>query len=662
MSTNLPNLQPLVDNIRALAMDGVQKAESGHPGLPLGMADAAATLWSTFLAFNPQDPAWPNRDRFVLSAGHGSMLLYSLLHLSGYDLPLEALKNFRQWGSQTPGHPEYGHTPGVETTTGPLGQGISNAVGMAIAERWLAARFNRPDFPVVDHHTFVIASDGDLMEGVSHETCSLAGHLSLGRLIVLYDDNKITIDGSTDLSFTEDVLMRYQAYGWQTLRADGHNRADVAAALEQALADKSRPTIIACRTVIGYGSPNRQGTSKAHGEPLGVDEIKLAKEGMGWPTDELFRVIPEATEILAAAARRGQARQAEWQALLHQYETVYPDLHAEFSRLMRGELPAGWDSFTPDFGDKGLATRAASGKVLEYLIERIPELLGGSADLTPSNNTRVSSMTDVQDGSFAGRYVRFGIREHGMGAVMNGLAVHGGVLPYGGTFLVFSDYMRPTLRLAALMGLPVIHVFTHDSVGLGEDGPTHQPIEHLAALRAIPNYVVFRPADAWETWAGWQAALQRQHAPTALILTRQKLPLLDPAQAAGAINGGYILSDRPEPVAILLATGSEVYIALAAQKLLDEQNIAARVVSLPSWELFRAMSHEYQETVLPPNLKVRVAMEAAATFGWERFVGSEGIIIGLDRFGASAPYETIYQELGLTAEAMAAAVQELLTD
>lgn len=660
MAVSLPNLQPLVNNIRTLAMDAVQKAESGHPGMPLGMADAATTLWATCLKFNPQDPAWPDRDRFVLSAGHGSMLLYSLLHLSGYDLPLEELQNFRQWGSKTPGHPEYGHTPGVETTTGPLGQGVSNAVGMALAERWLAARFNRPDFPVVDHHTFVIASDGDLMEGVSHETGSLAGHLSLGRLIVLYDDNKITIDGSTDLSFTEDVLARYQAYGWQTLRVDGHNRAEVAAALEQALADESRPTLIACRTMIGYGSPNRQGTSKAHGEPLGVEEIKLTKEKMGWPVDEPFRVIPEATEVLAAAASRGQSRQAEWQAMLDRYAQVHPDLHAEFQRLMRGELPAGWDAFTPDFGSKEIATRAASGKLLEQLVSRIPELLGGSADLTPSNNTRVSTMVDVQDGSFAGRYVRFGIREHGMGAVMNGLAVHGGVIPYGGTFLVFSDYMRPTIRLAALMEIGVIHVFTHDSVGLGEDGPTHQPIEHLAALRAIPNYVVFRPADAWETWAGWQAALQRLKAPTALVLTRQKLPLLDPVSAAGAINGGYILSDRPEPAALLLATGSEVHIALAAQKLLDEQGVATRVVSLPSWELFRAMPQEYQEMVLPPTIKVRVAMEAAATFGWERFIGTQGVVIGLDRFGASAPYETIYQELGLTAEAMAAKVMQLL--
>lgn len=661
MAESLPDLQPLVNNIRALAMDGVQKAESGHPGLPLGMADAAATLWSTFLKFNPQDPAWPDRDRFVLSAGHGSMLLYSLLHLSGYDLPLEELQTFRQWGSKTPGHPEYGHTPGVETTTGPLGQGISNAVGMALAERWLAARFNRPDFPIVDHHTFVIASDGDLMEGVSHEACSLVGHLSLGRLIVLYDDNKITIDGSTDLSFTEDVLLRFQAYGWQTLRIDGHNRAEVAAALEQSLADESRPTLIACRTIIGYGSPNRQGTSKAHGEPLGVEEVKLTKEKMGWPVDKPFLVIPEATQPLHAAASRGQSRQSEWQAMLDKYAAVHPDLHAEFMRLMRGELPAGWDAFTPEFGSKEIATRAASGKLLEQLVARIPELLGGSADLTPSNNTRVSTMVDVQDGSFAGRYLRFGIREHGMGAIMNGLAVHGGVIPYGGTFLVFSDYMRPTIRLATLMGLRVIHVFTHDSVGLGEDGPTHQPIEHLAALRAIPHYAVFRPADAWETWAGWQAALQRLHAPTALVLTRQKLPLLDPVKAAGAINGGYILSDREEPVAILLATGSEVHIALAAQKLLDEQGIAARVVSLPCWELFKAMPREYQEMVLPPTLKVRVAMEAAATLGWERFIGTQGTVIGLDRFGASAPYETIYQELGLTAEAMAAAVRALLT-
>lgn len=657
MSTHL---QPLVDNIRALAMDGVQKAESGHPGMPLGMADAAATLWATYLKFNPQDPAWPDRDRFVLSAGHGSMLLYSLLHLSGYDLPLDELKNFRQWGSKTPGHPEYGHTAGVETTTGPLGQGISTAVGMAIAERWLAARFNRPEFPVVNHHTFVIASDGDLMEGVSHETCSLAGHLSLGKLIVLYDDNHITIDGSTALSFSEDVLARYQAYGWQTTRVDGHNRAEVAAALAQALADETRPSLIACRTIIGYGSPNKQGTSKAHGEPLGVEEIKLTKEKMGWPVAEPFRVIDEAKEVLNAAASRGQSRQAEWQAMVGRYAAAYPELHAEFQRTLQGQLPANWDAFSPDFGGKPLATRAASGKILESLIERVPELLGGSADLTPSNNTRTATMTDVQDGSFAGRYLRFGIREHGMGSIMNGLAVHGGVIPYGGTFLVFSDYMRPAIRLAALMGIGVIYVFTHDSVGLGEDGPTHQPIEQLAALRAIPNLVVFRPADVAETLAGWQIAIQRRHAPTALVLTRQKLPLLDPMLAGGAINGGYILSDRPEAQAILLATGSEVHIALEAQKLLDEQGIAARVVSLPSWELFRSMPQDYQESVLPPQVKVRVAMEAAATFGWERFVGSEGVIIGLDRFGASAPYETIYRELGLTAKAMASAVLNLL--
>ncbi|MCL4869453.1 MAG: transketolase [Anaerolineae bacterium] len=660
MPTQILSLQPLVNNIRALAMDGVQQANSGHPGMPLGMADAAATLWSTFLKFNPQDPAWPDRDRFVLSAGHGSMLLYSLLHLSGYDLPLEQLKNFRQWGSHTPGHPEYGHTPGVETTTGPLGQGISNAVGLALAERWLAARFNRPEFPVVNHHTFVIASDGDLMEGVSHEACALAGHLNLGRLIVLYDDNQITIDGGTDLTFTEDVLRRFQAYNWQTMRVDGHNRAEVAAAIEQALADDSRPTLIACRTIIGYGSPNRQGTSKAHGEPLGVDEVRLTKEGMGWPVDEPFQVIPEAQELLRAAAHQGQVAQGEWETMMLNYAAAYPELHAQFYQMIRGELPAEWDAFTPDFGSKPLATRAASGKLLEQLIPRLPGLLGGSADLTPSNNTRTSQMADVQDGSFSGRYLRFGVREHGMGAVMNGLAAHGGIIPYGGTFLVFSDYMRPAIRLAAMMGLGVVYVFTHDSVGLGEDGPTHQPIEHLASLRAIPNLVVFRPADAWETVAGWQTAIQRRHGPTALILTRQSLPLLDPAQTAGAINGGYILSDRPQPQAILLATGSEVHIALAAQKLLDEQGVAARVVSLPSWELFREMARDYQEAVLPAKIKVRVAIEAAATFGWERFVGETGVVLGLDRFGASAPYQTIYQNLGLTAEALAAQVVKLL--
>ncbi len=655
------NLKPLADTLRVLAMDAVQKAESGHPGMPMGMADAAATLWSTYLKFNPQDPTWPDRDRFVLSAGHGSMLLYGLLHLSGYDLPLTELQNFRQWGSKTPGHPEYGHTPGVETTTGPLGQGISNAVGMALAERWLATHFNRPNFLVVSHYTYVLASDGDLMEGVSHEACALAGHLGLGRLIVLYDDNHITIDGSTKLSFSEDVMARFQAYGWQTTRVDGHNPAEVAAALEQALADDTRPSLIACRTIIGLGSPNRQGTSKAHGEPLGVDEVRLTKERLGWPVDEPFHIDPKAREILGAAATRGQRHHEQWQVMLADYAKTHPDLYAEFTRLRRGELPAGWDDFTPDFGPKPLATRAASGKMLEYLIERVPELLGGSADLTPSNNTRTSQMTDVQNGAFAGHYLRFGVREHGMSSVMNGLAVHGGVIPYGGTFLVFSDYLRPTIRLAAQMGIGVIYVFTHDSIGLGEDGPTHQPIEHLAALRAIPNLVVFRPADAWETMAAWQTALRRRHAPTALVLTRQKLPVLNPAQTGGAIHGGYILDDRPNPQAILLATGSEVHIALEAQKLLDAAAIPARVVSLPSWELFRAMPPEYQAMVLPSAVKVRVALEAAATFGWERFVGLDGVVLGLERFGASAPYETIYQKLGLTAEAMAETVRRLLS-
>ncbi len=652
------------NTIRGLTMDAVQKANIGHPGMPMGTADIATVLWSQFLKHNPQNPHWPDRDRFVLSAGHGSMLLYSLLHLSGYDLPMEELQNFRQWGSKTPGHPEVRHTPGVETTTGPLGQGITNAVGMAIAERWLAARFNRPGFEVVNHHTYVIASDGDLMEGISHEACSLAGHLGLGKLIVLYDDNRITIDGSTDLSFTEDVLQRFAAYGWHTQRIDGHAPLEIIAALHEARMEAERPSLIACRTHIGYGSPNKQGTSAAHGEPLGEAEIKLTKERLEWPLQPLFYVPQEAKTLLQAAVRHGQEKQAEWEALLGHYGRTHPDLADALQQTLNGGLPAGWNQSLPTFeAGKSLATRASSGQVLNALAATIPSLLGGSADLTGSNNTKLKDVKPLSKADFSGRYFHFGVREHGMGGIMNGMALHGGIRPYGGTFLVFSDYMRPSVRLAALMELPIIYVFTHDSIGLGEDGPTHQPIEHLMALRTIPNLVVFRPADATEVAVGWQVALERQQGPTALVLTRQGVPTLDRtryAAAEGAARGAYVLSDAPQPQVILIGTGSELHLALQAQQQLAEKGVAARVVSMPSWELFAAQTADYRESVLPAHLTARVAIEAGVSFGWERHVGQQGKVVGLDRFGASAPYQTIYEKLGVTAGAMTAAALSLL--
>lgn len=655
MTTYSPShLQAVVNSVRALAMDAVQKANSGHPGMPLGMADTAAVLWTRYLKFDPRHPQWPDRDRFVLSAGHGSMLLYALLHLSGYDLPLTELQNFRQWGSATPGHPEYGHTPGVETTTGPLGQGISTAVGMALAEQWLAAKYNRPGFAVVDHMTYVIASDGDLMEGVSHEACALAGHWGLGKLIVLYDDNGISIDGSTKLAFTEDVLARFAAYGWHTLRVDGHDPTAVSQAINLARAETERPSLIACRTIIGYGSPNRAGTAKVHGEPLGAEELRLTKEALGLP-QEPFWVDPRAYEVLGTAGSHGAHKRQVWLEMLDGYARAYPDLAAEFQRVMAGELPAGWQETPLPTFSSAIATRAASGMVLNALATAVPELLGGSADLTGSNNTDLKGAADVQKGAFNGRYLRFGVREHGMGAILNGLSLHGGVIPYGGTFLVFADYMRPAIRLAALMNQGVIYVFTHDSIGLGEDGPTHQPIEHLASLRAIPNLFVFRPADAWETAVGWQIALARRSGPTALALTRQKLPLLTREAAQGAARGGYVLADADNPQAILIASGSEVHIALEAQKLLDAKGVAARVVSLPCWELFLAQPQAYRDAVLPPALTNRVAIEAGVTLGWQQFVGAQGKVIGINRFGASAPYERIYQEFGLTAVAVAEA-------
>jgi transketolase len=664
--TELARLRRLTaDTIRGLAMDAVQKANSGHPGMPMGMADAAVVLWTRFLKHNPVDPGWPDRDRFVLSAGHGSMLLYSLLHLSGYDLPLSQLQAFRQWGSQTPGHPEYGLTPGVETTTGPLGQGISNAVGMAIAERFLAARFNRPGFEIVNHYTYVIASDGDLMEGISHESCSLAGHLGLGKLIVLYDDNGISIDGPTSLAFTEDVLARFGAYGWDAKRVDGHDSSAVEEAIASAQAESQRPSLIACRTHIGFGSPNRQDSHKAHGEPLGAAEVLLTKEKLGWPTDEPFLVPDEAREFMQQSAASGAARQREWKELRTAYTRVCPELSAALDAALRGELPPDWDRSLPTIpADKPVATRAASGAVLDAIAPQLPTLLGGSADLTPSNNTLPKGERALSRDDCVGRYLHFGVREHGMGAILNGVALHGGIYPYGGTFLVFSDYMRPAIRLAALMQLPVMFVFTHDSIGLGEDGPTHQPIEQISSLRLIPDLVVIRPADATETVEAWRVALTLRHAPTALILTRQALPVIDRtchAPAEGVSRGAYILREVEHPQVILIASGSEVHIALAAQEILAVEKVNVRVVSMPSWELFDQQPVGYRELVLPSSLRARVAVEAGATLAWGRYTGLDGSIIGLDRFGASAPYQTVYQELGITPAAVADAARKVLS-
>jgi transketolase len=649
--------QLCINTIRMLAVDAVQKAKSGHPGMPMGAAAMAYVLWTRFLKHHPANPEWPDRDRFVLSAGHGSLLLYSLLHLTGYDLSLEDLQQFRQWGSKTPGHPELGVTPGVETTTGPLGQGFANGVGMAIAERWLAAQFNRPGHTIVDHHTYAIVSDGDLMEGVSSEAASLAGHLGLHKLIYLYDDNHVSIDGSTSLAFTEDVGRRFEAYGWHIQRVtDGNDLAAVEAAVRAAHAEASRPSLILCRTHIGYGSPNKQDSSKAHGEPLGEEEVRLTKQNLGWPLAPAFLVPEEARAELRKAVPRGKTWEAEWQRRFAAYTAAFPEEAARFEQYMSGKLPPGWDADLPGFtpGDPPLATRAASGKVLHALSPKVTNLLGGSADLAPSNNTYVQGLPEFQAGSYQGRNFRFGVREHAMGSIGNGMALHGGLRPYTGTFLIFSDYMRPAVRLAALMRLPVIFIFTHDSIGLGEDGPTHQPIEHLAALRAIPGLIVIRPADANETVEAWRLALTH-HGPTCLVLTRQNLPILDRARMqpdGGVARGGYVLADASggTPRVILIATGSEVAVALGAQKLLAGKGVAARVVSLPSWEIFERQSQDYRDGVLPPAVLARVAIEAAVPLGWHRYVGPAGDIVGMTRFGASAPGPVVFEKLGLTPE------------
>lgn len=642
--------------LRFLAADMVEQARSGHPGLPMGAAAMAFTLWTRHLRHNPRNPRWPGRDRFILSGGHGSALLYSLLYLSGYDLTLDDLRAFRQWGSRTPGHPEYGLTPGVETTTGPLGQGFANGVGMAIAQAHLAALFNRPGYPLFDHYIYAIVTDGDLMEGVSAEAASLAGHLRLGKLIYLYDDNRISIDGSTNLTFSEDRARRFEAYGWQVLRVeDGNDVEAIDAALRAAQADE-RPSLILCRTIIGYGAPTRQGTAKAHGEPLGEEELRAAKEAIGWPLEK-FYVPEDVLTFFRQAVERGTQQEARWREMFEAYRREYPDLAMELARRLEGRLPEAWEAELPVFAAeaKGPATRAASGKVLEVLAQWVPELVGGSADLTPSNNTRPSFFTDFQKDTPQGRYLRFGVREHGMGAILNGMALYGGVIPYGGTFLVFSDYMRPAIRLAALSHLGVIYVFTHDSIGLGEDGPTHQPVEHLAALRAIPNLAVIRPADANEVTYAWKVALERRHAPTALILSRQNLPVLDRARyasAEGLQRGAYILADlgKGEPQLALMASGSEVALIVEAGEKLAEAGYAVRLISFPSWELFEAQEESYRAQVLPPRLKARLAVEAGVRQGWERYLGEKGSMISLERFGASAPGKVLFEQFGFTVE------------
>lgn len=658
-----------ITTIRALAVDAVQKANSGHPGMPLGAAPMAHVLWTRHLRFDSAHPDWPNRDRFVLSAGHGSTLLYALLHLSGFGLGIEELEDFRQWGSRTPGHPEYGHTPGVETTTGPLGAGFATGVGMAIAEAFLAQALNRPGYDLVDHYTYAIVGDGDLMEGVSSEAASLAGHLGLGKLIYLYDDNQISIEGCTELAFTEDVGKRFEAYGWQVLSvADGNDLAAIDAAIGQAKAETSKPTLIKVRTVIGFGSPSKAGTAECHGAPLGVEEARLTKEALGWPGDLFFAVPERVRDYYAGVAANGAAQRESWRELLASYGADHPEAAAMWNALTSGELPAGWDSELPVFaaGEK-VATRAASGKVLNALADVLPTLLGGSADLAPSNNTYLAGLGDFQAGNFGGRNIRFGVREHAMGGILNGLALHGGVIPYGGTFFVFSDYMRPAIRLAALSAIRVVYVFTHDSIGLGEDGPTHQPVEHLASLRAMPNLCVIRPSDANETVVAWRVALQRSDGPTALILSRQNLPVLDRTSlgaAEGLERGGYVLSDPPAGAAevILIGTGSEVEIALQAAALLSEQGVAARVVALPCWELFEKQDEAYRRSVLPKDITVRVAVEAGSSFGWQRYIGDCGAVVGIDHFGASAPADMLYKKFGLTAEEVAKTTLRLLRE
>jgi len=656
-----------INTIRFLSADAVQAAKSGHPGLPMGTAAMAYALWMKHLRFNPKDPDWPGRDRFILSGGHGSMLLYSLLYLTGYDLTLDEIKNFRQWGSRTPGHPEYGLTPGVETTTGPLGQGFSNGVGMAIATTHLAAKYNRPGYEIIDHFIYAIVTDGDLMEGVASEAASLAGHLKLGRLIYLYDDNRITIDGSTDLAFSEDRGARFAAYGWQVLHVeDGNDVQMVSQAIAQAKSDP-RPSLIICRTHIGFGLPTRQDTEKAHGEPPGDEELDGAKRKLGWPIEPRFYVPEDVLDHYRKAVDRGRQYQENWQKRLDTYTEEFPELAPELKRRQRNDLPVDWEKDLPVFpaDAKGIATRVSSGKVLNSLAGRMPELFGGSADLAPSNKTWIDGSPAFQAGTPHGRNFHFGVREHCMGSVVNGIALHGGFVPYGGTFLVFSDYMRPAIRLSALAKYPSIWVYTHDSIGVGEDGPTHQPVEHLAALRAIPGLVVIRPCDANEVREAWIEAITRRHGPTALILTRQNVPTLDRQiydDASGLHKGAYILADigDNEPEMILMASGSEVSLIVTAASRLAAEGISVRLVSFPSWELFASQPDDYREFVLPSHIQARLAVEAGVAQGWQRWVGDQGDVISIEKFGASAPFDVIYENYGFTVDDIVTRSAEIL--
>ena len=654
----------IANTIRGLSVDGVAAANSGHPGMPLGMADVCAVLWSEHMNFNPKNPKWLNRDRFILSAGHGSMLIYSLLHLYGYDLSMDDLKAFRQWGSKTPGHPENFVTAGVETTTGPLGQGVANAVGFALAEASLAARYNREGSEIIDHYTYVVAGDGCLQEGISHEACSFAGHNKLGKLIMLYDSNNITIDGPTHISFTEDTRKRFEAYGWQVLEIDGHDYDQINVAIAEAKKEKSKPSIIICKTIIGFGSPNRAGTSKAHGEPFPAEEIELMKEKLGLPKDKSFFVPDEISDLRAKTQEKGENLEKKWNELWENYKNKNQEAAKELENSIKGEISKEALDI-PQFGsEKAIATRSASGTVLNHIAKYIPQLMGGSADLTPSNNTLPAGEESFSPENPKGRYIRYGVREHGMAAIMNGMALHGGVLPYSGTFFVFSDYMRPAMRMSALMEQQVVYVLTHDSIGLGEDGPTHQPEAHLWAYRMIPNMTVIRPMDANETAEAWKSALKNKKGPTCLVLTRQNLPVYDRAglgwaKSEEAQKGGYVLCEDKDFEAIIIATGSEVELAVEAKAKLNEQGVKVRIVSMPSTNIFDEQPQEYKESVLPKNILKRVAVEAGVTLGWYKYVGLEGRVIGLDRFGASAPYKTLYKEFGITTDAIVEAVNSL---
>ena len=654
-----------INTIRALCMDAVQKANSGHPGAPMGLAPAAYVLWTRVMNHNPENPGWLDRDRFVLSAGHASMLLYSMLHLSGYAVSLDDIKNFRQWNSKTPGHPEFGHTPGVETTTGPLGQGFANAVGMAMAERHLAARFNTPGHEIVDHYTYMICGDGDMMEGISSEAASLAGHLGLGRLICIYDDNDISIEGSTEIAFTEDVALRFKAYHWHILNVDDGNDIDaIYNAIQAAKAQTGRPSLIVLRTHIAYGSPNKQDTADAHGAPLGEEEVRLTKKSLGLPEDTLFNIPDAVRQHFTQCVETGKDAEAGWQEKFQDYNKKYPDMTKKWVDAMSGFLTTGWDKDIPEFSvsDGPIATRAASGKVLNAIAARLPTLIGGSADLAPSNKTYLDASHEFQKDAYDGRNIRFGVREHAMGGIMSGMFLHHGLRPYGGTFLVFADYLRPALRVAAIMNIPVIYVFTHDSIAVGEDGPTHQPVEHLVSLRAIPGLTVIRPADASETAQAWRQALQINNGPIALILSRQKLPILTSnAVKDGLTKGAYVLADCDgKPDIILIGTGSEVHIILEAKARLLEKGVAARVVSMPSWELFEKTSQKYKDRVLLPDVQTRLAVEAASEMGWCRYVGTRGAVIGINSFGASAPGGLVMEKYGFTSEHVVEKVLELI--